>query len=611
MNLSELTAYAEEKYNIVEDSLEASKGVSSVLCHPKTGKCIAVLMRHWDMDTGTEIQLCDLRCRGRQSVDGNKVFLSAPYCMNSRNWIGIRFDDSTEADVVFQLFDTAIESEQEFPYTITIASNMQPAGKKQEDKYYHDTLLPFSDSHYRPARMLVPKRIQQMRRMYEYGRESYSERAKNFYRQGMYMQDYVDDMPWTEEFFSYFPTYHDMNTNQLRGYFSWRTKVRNGVIEKISSSAVYIYLYELLNGIGCTSPEDSMQKMLAFYRHCKDSESIDIKVKNHLKTWITEFAVYHALPKGLLNDVLDPDKIQRDHAITVLQNPEAHTDEVFDALLRFGSISVLKSPVFVEKPEKGKAMFGFLWQLVSDSFRQDGKDLFELCFGKAVTSFWRPFSNAVYYYRDNVESADYSLTDTNQFQCRNNIWKQSDFEKRNIHAERINSFLRVADARLRLYYKTGRYLKERPADAWIIPYFDMAMKLLQKTEREAAFSNFKIDLSGLEKIRDDAVITQNSLLTEEEKLEAAELEVMTQDRSAESVSMPFHQTVSAILRILLDKGDPSEYIHQNHLTASLAADMINEVMFDEIGDNVLSVEDDRLSIVEDYQEDLISILGGT
>ena len=100
--------------------------------------------------------------------------------------------------------------------------------------------------------------------MYEYGKESYSAKAKNFYRQGMFMQDYIDSIPWTEEFNCYYPTYHDMSVTQLRGYFSWRSKVRNGVLEQISSSAVYVYLYELLNEIGCTSPEDSFQKMIAF-----------------------------------------------------------------------------------------------------------------------------------------------------------------------------------------------------------------------------------------------------------------------------------------------------------------------------------------------------------
>ena len=43
---------------------------------------------------------------------------------------------------------------------------------------------------------------------------------------------------------------------------------------------------------------------------------------------------------------------------------------------------------------------------------------------------------------------------------------------------------------------------------------------------------------------------------------------------------------------------------------SIVADTINEALFDEIGDTVLSCEDDRLSLVEDYCDDLAQILGG-
>ena len=44
--------------------------------------------------------------------------------------------------------------------------------------------------------------------------------------------------------------------------------------------------------------------------------------------------------------------------------------------------------------------------------------------------------------------------------------------------------------------------------------------------------------------------------------------------------------------------------------ASIVTDAINEALFDEIGDNVLECEDDTISIIEDYREDIINLLGG-
>ncbi len=64
------------------------------------------------------------------------------------------------------------------------------------------------------------------------------------------MADYEDDFPYEGEFKSYFPTYESMTNPQLRGYFTWRTHVRGGTVERTSTSFAYVYLYELINGIG-------------------------------------------------------------------------------------------------------------------------------------------------------------------------------------------------------------------------------------------------------------------------------------------------------------------------------------------------------------------------
>ena len=42
---------------------------------------------------------------------------------------------------------------------------------------------------------------------------------------------------------------------------------------------------------------------------------------------------------------------------------------------------------------------------------------------------------------------------------------------------------------------------------------------------------------------------------------------------------------------------------------SMVADAINEAMFDEIGDTVLSCEDDVLSLVDDYRDDIAQLIG--
>ena len=65
----------------------------------------------------------------------------------------------------------------------------------------------------------------------------------------------------------------------------------------------------------------------------------------------------------------------------------------------------------------------------------------------------------------------------------------------------------------------------------------------------------------------------------------------------------------SIVEALLLGEITDDIIKENHMMASVAADRINEAFFDEIGDNILECEDGRLSLVEEYKEDVRSLLG--
>ena len=49
-------------------------------------------------------------------------------------------------------------------------------------------------------------------------------------------------------------------------------------------------------------------------------------------------------------------------------------------------------------------------------------------------------------------------------------------------------------------------------------------------------------------------------------------------------------------------------MREHHLLPSVAADAINEALFDEIGDSVLECDGSRVALVEDYREDLEELL---
>ena len=55
--------------------------------------------------------------------------------------------------------------------------------------------------------------------------------ASVFYEQARLLAGYEDDFEFTGTFSHYYPSYEDMSNEQLRGYFAWRAKARQGNVE--------------------------------------------------------------------------------------------------------------------------------------------------------------------------------------------------------------------------------------------------------------------------------------------------------------------------------------------------------------------------------------------
>ncbi|MBQ9062828.1 MAG: TerB N-terminal domain-containing protein [Eubacterium sp.] len=690
MELSDLTAYAKEKYHIEEQHKWKDFPGFSVLCHPDTGKWVALLMRQWDTDTGTEIQRCDLKCGAQSLSEYRRPYLSAPVRMKGKNWIGLAFGKDTEPDVVCRLFDRAVASGDQRGYTVVLRDLMpqhdragQSAGTRTFSEVritapsapdmpepqqitWQDVSLPFAggegnhlafageEGSHRigtdrsRAEEKIPERIRQMRRLYDYGRTSVESRAKNFYRQAKYMEDYEDDAPWKGSIVCYFPTYHDLTTRQLRGYFAWRTDLRKGRYRPIATSAAYIYVYELLNGIGTASPEDSLQKLDSFVENYIDSGIGDSRMRSNVMRWAMELAVISGLPPADVQNYLEPELLERDRALSVLQNPaESADEEMISALCYFGGKRQAQSPVLTAAGEKGRHLFAEAWRTAAAHFRQDDRDLFTACFGKQMTRRWYPLSNAVYYWQKRPADMEYEVDACRTYLCRDGAWQVKAYEKLSADRDRIRGFLHTADLLLRRYLKTGRYLREKPEDSWAVPFVQMVIRADEQAAIEAARPKITIDFSGLEQIRRDALVTQNSLLTEEDVAEqelpaVPEQELQNtllteEDRAAQDgmpageepevqnsaadlqmpaapeqklPDLPLDPVQIHILQTLLQNNSPDTIIRQHHLMPSLVADTINEALFDEIGDAVLVCDEDQLSLVEDYIEDIEELLGG-
>ena len=706
MLLSELADYAKEKYQIKEEHKWAEFPGFSVLADPQTGKWAALLMRRWDYERGEEILRCDIKC-GRQCISEFQVpYVTNAFRMKGNKWVGVIFDDRTDPEIVFELFDRAVRAlaQRGFNIVLDSADDDRSAGKK-----YSDTLLPLEsmrgnydkrrlaqreaqdrrkkeeEKHRREAQIdsalrsrtgafvnpsfsgrgnasggvltpgaiadQIPPRILEMMKLYEYGSSTFEHKCRNFYRQGKFMEDYEDDASWGGEYRRYFTTYHDLNLNQLRGYFAWRTLVRRGVFRRITTSLAYMYLYELLNGIGASSPEECLRRMKEFETGYLDSGIGDPSMQENLRRWRMEYAVLNGSSTEEVLPFIDPELIERDRKLQVLRSPQEHTDEeVYGALSALSGGKTEKSSVILREPERGRHLFAEVWRYMSLHYMDDGWDIFTACFGKMKKFPWHPLANAVYLDREERGETVYEINACRKFVYKSGQWSEMRYDELFFDKYRIGAVMHEADRQLRRYLKTGHYLREKAGEEWIAPYVEAVIEADREAAAEAAKPRITIDLSGLDKIRRDAQITRDSLLTEEEMREQETVETKPEtpvieapaiipDREETAVqpeaSEPFNLSVendkksvheepgtvtieipsldevhAQILLMLMRGESPAGLIRKEFLMPSVVTDTINEALFDEIGDNVLECDGDEIALVEDYREEVTLILNG-
>lgn len=627
MRLSELTSYAEEKYQLREEHKWPDFPGFSVLSDPQTGKWLALLMRLWDPDEGVELERCDLKC-GRSCLrELSAPFLTTAFRMRGWNWLGIAMDDSTDAATVCRLFDRAVEAgRQAAGATIVLPGLTHPAVQD----LYHDTRIFPASALPSPPRQAErsfrktatgPGRIGQMMSLYVHGDSP----DKNFYRQGKFMEEYEDNAPWDDYPYLRIPTYHALNFRQLRGYFTWRTKIRRGEFSVASPPLVLLYFFELLNLIGASSEKDALKKMKEFVFWYFDQPEAQSYLRHDLRKWMLDFAIVHQMPVETARQFADPEMLAQDAAMAVLRQPENHSDEeVFDALCVFGEKRFLLSPVVTRQATIGKHLFAETWRNAVVHCDIDGKDFVSRCLGRQATQLWQPFGAAIYDWgHDKPSKMEYVLDECRKYFFRDNDWREEYVSTLEARQSRLHEFLHEADRQLRRYLKTGRYLHERAEEAWAKPFVEAVIAADQKAQMEAARPVVNIDLTGLDRIREDALATQDSLLTDADRQgETPQMPEMPPEALPQPET-PIPEPSAApdggivlkplqlqILKMLLAGEKIDNILITNKLLPSIVADDLNEACFGEVGDSIVECDGRTLSLVEDYREDLKRIIGG-
>ena len=137
---------------------------------------------------------------------------------------------------------------------------------KKTAEWFYSTVFKEESIRPRPTQPAerIPSLIRAARSLENTAGSGWQSRESVFLKQAKLLVHYEDDYDYRDSVVRYYPTYQSLTDPELRGYFSWRTKLRKGDVCKTSLSYAFLYIYELINQIGVSDPMDGYQKLTDF-----------------------------------------------------------------------------------------------------------------------------------------------------------------------------------------------------------------------------------------------------------------------------------------------------------------------------------------------------------
>ena len=397
--------------------------------------------------------------------------------------------------------------------------------------------------------------------------------AELFYRQGLLMADFEDDCPYNGTFKSYFPTYNAMSDRQLRGYFTWRAQVRRGTVEETSTSFAFLYLYELICGIGVDDPLDGFNKIKAFWDAYRAFEP---GIDRFARVWLQDYAVFHGLDPKLLRDsktvMFDNALIELRRAARDLspvpapsgQTPkrrktseptlplppdEAGEERLMTAINALSTYNLNNSRLDRSHHRDLRHVACAVYVRMAryyDTHRKTG--IVASLFGEETAMPYTMFASAVFFAPERHEDCEYRLDPIHIYRCQNGFWECMRIHGSRQKSSKLGEMMRACDQRLRLALDPTHPLKEEKVPKYLAKIIDD--EIVAWLSWDAAHQPVKIDidLSQLGHIRSAAAQTREALLIDEEREDDVLAEVDTagsEQPKAEPAADAFVEPVAA------------------------------------------------------------------
>ena len=347
-------------------------------------------------------------------------------------------------------------------------------------------------------------------------RRAQQESAEIFYEQGMFMKDFEDDYPDSVPYSSYYPCYQMMGYEQLRTYFTWRTKVRKGMVAETSLSFAYLYLYELLGNIGVENPQDGLEKLLFFW---KEYRSYEDSIDKYLVRWLKDYHIYYELPVPFAEFV----------KVNGLEDcyPQMMDGSDFSLYCAISKYDIRKSAFYQgENVRLIQDCFQFTIDRMKEQFAGHHMNFEEILFRPTKNmAVWSPFPKALFWPWKQQRDRRIVFSENEVYVCRQNRWSFSTVLTADTGKHLIGYVMKQMESVLRRQVKYRHALTANRKGISPVLIVEMAEKGIPLAKlvtdavtdfyREATRTVVKVDPQSLAKIRREALETQEKLIVPE------------------------------------------------------------------------------------------------
>ena len=360
----------------------------------------------------------------------------------------------------------------------------------------------------------VPAKISEMKAIYF--NFSYASRSSAwfFYQQGKFMEDYEDYVFYDRPFKRYYPTYNDLSVRQLRGYFGWRTRFREGRNDpSVPTSFLYLYIYELLDNIG-VEPDEGFAEL----RYMDETFGAkDETMHRHLTAWTRDYVVYYGLDAACAAMYFSNVGGGARSALRSFEETGEAAPGLFEAVESLSSYHVGRSPCYKKDPEGMQQAVLKSIQRVSEYLKAQGRGtLSGHCLGTVHPHSVRLFAGAVFYDHLRYEDYTYEVSPARIYRCHRGVWTLEQDTAAERPSALIGWILRETDRQMRLQTGSGRELQPSPGSPEpLVAVVRQAVADYLQEKKEAARPKITFDMSSLGRIRRDADVVMASLLVDE------------------------------------------------------------------------------------------------